>query len=75
MARRSAPPHSGPSYLPPSSHSVAAQNPMEIDYPKFRQIFAPEKMVGNISIVIGVGMFLGGITAVRLWGEALVGDI
>ena len=98
MARRAAPPNSGPSYLPPSSHSLAPRlnvDPNESRFQRFlreqvrsacirtprkvdklrQQVYAPEKIQGNISIVTGVGMFLGGIVAVRLWGEALVGDI
>ncbi|KAF8587487.1 hypothetical protein K439DRAFT_817609 [Ramaria rubella] len=82
MARRAAPPNSGPSYLPPSSHSIPGTgryyvDPNESRFQSFlrEQIFAPEKLPGNISIVTGVGMFLGGIAVMRVWGEALVGDI
>ncbi|KAJ4470877.1 hypothetical protein J3R30DRAFT_3300206 [Lentinula aciculospora] len=36
------------------------------------EVFAPEKLPGNISMVTGVGMFVGGILAVRSWGELLI---
>ena len=35
------------------------------------QIWAPEKIPGNISIVTGVGMFAGGIVLTRTFGEFL----
>lgn len=36
------------------------------------QIFAPEKLPGNVNILTGVGMFIGGILAVRTWGELMI---
>jgi hypothetical protein len=36
------------------------------------QILAPEKLPGNISILTGVGMFVGGILAARTWGELMI---
>ena len=36
------------------------------------QILAPEKLPGNVNIVTAVTMFLGGIFAVRTWGELMI---
>jgi hypothetical protein len=36
------------------------------------QVFAPDKLPGNVNIVAGVGLFVGGIFVVRRWGELFV---
>ncbi|KAF8232642.1 hypothetical protein L208DRAFT_927474 [Tricholoma matsutake] len=36
------------------------------------QIMAPDKLPGNISILTGVGLFLGGIIVARTWGELMI---
>lgn len=36
------------------------------------QLFAPDKLPGNISLVTGLAVFFGGIAAVRTWGELMV---
>lgn len=36
------------------------------------EIFAPEKLPGNISIASAVGLFVGGIIAIRTWGDLMV---
>lgn len=33
---------------------------------------APDKLPGNISILTGVGLFLGGIIVARTWGELMI---
>ena len=77
MARRSAPPHSGPAYYTPATISGGRgqlTNPNESALSTFlrEQIFAPEKLPGNINILTGVGVFLGGILFVRRWGDMLI---
>ncbi|KAI9511898.1 hypothetical protein F5148DRAFT_974503 [Russula earlei] len=76
MARRAAPPHSGPAYYTPAklAHSGALVDPNEGAWSRFTrtQIFAPDKLPGNINIVAGVGLFVGGIFVVRRWGELFV---
>ncbi|KAK0207124.1 hypothetical protein DFS33DRAFT_1452943 [Desarmillaria ectypa] len=76
MARRSAPPNSGPAYIPKNQHVQrrALNDPDESSFARFlrEEIYAPEKLSGNISIVIGVSTFIGGILAVRTWGEYMV---
>ncbi|KAI0059775.1 hypothetical protein BV25DRAFT_1022569 [Artomyces pyxidatus] len=74
MARRAAPPHSGPSYYTPAQLSGRGAPVDESAFSRFLrvQIFAPDKLPGNVNIVVGVGMFLGGIAVVRRWGELLV---
>lgn len=77
MARRSAPPNSGPAYIPhPSTQPPrrALHDPHESALARFmrEQLWAPEKIPGNISIVTGVGMFVAGIVVARRWGELMV---
>ncbi|KAK0491625.1 hypothetical protein IW261DRAFT_1324341 [Armillaria novae-zelandiae] len=76
MARRSAPPNSGPAYIPKNQHVQrrAIHDPDESAFTRFlrEEVYAPEKLPGNISIVVGVSTFIGGILAVRTWGEYMV---
>lgn len=75
MARRSAPPNSGPAYLSPHPHPAAGRrqlnDPNEGVFSRFmrEQIWAAEKMPGNISILTGVGVFAGGIVFARTMGD------
>ncbi|KAJ7262913.1 hypothetical protein C8J57DRAFT_444807 [Mycena rebaudengoi] len=73
MARRSAPPNSGPAYVQQNPRRTLA-DPDETAFGRFlrEEIFAPEKMGGNLSLVTGIGMFIGGILAVRTWGHMMV---
>ena len=76
MARRAAPPHSGPAYYTPAqlARSGPLVDPNESAWSRFlrTQIFAPDKLPGNANIVAGVGLFVGGIVVVRRWGELFV---
>ena len=36
------------------------------------EVFSPEKLPGNISVATAVGFFVGGVIAVRTWGDLLV---
>lgn len=75
MARRSAPANSGPQYISqPQRRQHTNEKSDETAFGRFmrEQIWAPEKLPGNLSIVTGVGMFVGGILAVRTWGELMV---
>ncbi|EIM91837.1 uncharacterized protein STEHIDRAFT_88502 [Stereum hirsutum FP-91666 SS1] len=76
MARRSAPPNSGPAYYTPAQlqPSRASVDPNEgfFGWLMREQILAPEKLPGNISIVTGVSVFLGGVFIMRKWGDLLV---
>ncbi|KAH8992406.1 hypothetical protein EDB92DRAFT_1857794 [Lactarius akahatsu] len=77
MARRAAPPHSGPAYYTPAQLTRSGAplvDPSESAWSRFvrTQIFAPDKLPGNINIVAGVGLFVGGILVVRRWGELFV---
>lgn len=77
MARRSAPPNSGPAYLSPYTNAPAGrrqlQDPNESRFSRFvrEQILAPEKLAGNINILTGVGVFVGGIVVARTMGDLL----
>ncbi|KAF8815914.1 hypothetical protein BYT27DRAFT_7078644 [Phlegmacium glaucopus] len=73
MARRSAPP-THPSYLPHPQHAPRLNDPNESTFSKFlrTEVFAPEKLPGNISVATAVSLFIGGIIAVRTWGDLLV---
>ncbi|EPQ61313.1 hypothetical protein GLOTRDRAFT_54228 [Gloeophyllum trabeum ATCC 11539] len=78
MARRSAPPGSGPAYMAP--HGAVRiggrphHDPDESAFSRFmrEQIFAPEKLPGNINIATAVSLFGFGIFAVRTWGDLLL---
>ncbi|KAJ6629400.1 hypothetical protein B0H10DRAFT_1776635 [Mycena sp. CBHHK59/15] len=75
MARRSAPPNSGPAYIQHSrSQGRTLADPDESAFKRFlrEEVFAPEKIGGNLSLVTGIGMFVGGILAVRTWGGMMV---
>lgn len=74
MARRAAPPGSGPAYV---SKNAGSRKQIETDESSFsrflrEEIYAPEKLPGNLSILTGVGLFAGGIVVVRTWGEIFV---
>ena len=80
MARRAAPPNSGPAYYTPA-HLARGGGPNgslvdsnESAWSRFlrTQVFAPDKLSGNINIATGVGLFVGGIFVVRRWGELFV---
>ncbi|GLB41360.1 hypothetical protein LshimejAT787_0905750 [Lyophyllum shimeji] len=76
MARRAAPPSSGPAYVPhPSQRRAALAGGIDDEdrsaFSRFiqREILAPEKLPGNLNMLTGAAMFIGGIIAVRTWGE------
>jgi len=74
MARRSAP-SAQPAYLSHSQHDHrASHDPNEPTFSRFlrTEVFAPEKLPGNISIASAVGLFVGGIIAIRTWGDLMV---
>lgn len=76
MARRSAPPNSGPAYISKNQGAPrrAINDPNESAFSRFlrEQIYAPDKLPGNISVLTGMSMFIGGILAVRKWGALMV---
>ncbi|KII83951.1 hypothetical protein PLICRDRAFT_168482 [Plicaturopsis crispa FD-325 SS-3] len=77
MARRSAPPNSGPAYLAPHhAHGGRRQlnDPNESAFSRFlrEQLWAPEKLPGNIQIATAVSVFVGGIFVARRWGDLMV---
>ncbi|KAH9947383.1 hypothetical protein B0H21DRAFT_692071 [Amylocystis lapponica] len=76
MARRSAPPHSGPAYYSgaPMRTRGAIPDPNESALSQFmrEEVWAPEKLPGNISILTGFVVFIGGIAAIRSFGELLI---
>ncbi|KAG6916501.1 hypothetical protein DXG01_006500 [Tephrocybe rancida] len=77
MARRSAPPSSAPSYVPHPSQRRAVGGGRDADQSAFSkfldaEIFAPEKLPGNLNLLTGLTMFFGGIFAVRAWGELMI---
>jgi hypothetical protein len=79
MARRAAPPNSGPAYYTPAHLARSGANgslvdPNESAWSRFlrTQVFAPDKLPGNVNIVAGVGLFVSGIFVVRRWGEMFV---
>ncbi|TFK24598.1 hypothetical protein FA15DRAFT_669469 [Coprinopsis marcescibilis] len=74
MARRAAP-SAEPAYLPHIPHQGRRLNdPNESAFSRFlrTEIYAPEKLPGNFSILTGAAVFFGGIVALRTWGELMV---
>ncbi|KAF8258099.1 hypothetical protein EI94DRAFT_1624790 [Lactarius quietus] len=72
----SAPPNSRPSYFMPmqlTHHSAPLIDPNESVWSHFlcTQVFAQDKLPGNVNTVAGVGLFIGGtsIQVVCRWGE------
>ncbi|KZV94782.1 hypothetical protein EXIGLDRAFT_644857 [Exidia glandulosa HHB12029] len=76
MARRSAPPHSAPAYVSRGQGQSHAGGRIldESSFGRFmrEEIWAPEKLPGNISIATGVGLFVAGVVVVRTWGELMI---
>jgi hypothetical protein len=75
MARRSA----NPTIPAPYKSQLGAGRRLQADmdessFSRFlrEQIYAPEKLPGNISVLTGVGLFFGGVVAVRAWGDLLI---
>jgi hypothetical protein len=66
-----------PTYIPQHpqiSQRRALNDPNESAFSRFlrEEVWAPDKMSGNLSIMTGIGMFIGGIVAVRTWGELMI---
>lgn len=74
MARRSAPPNAGPAYYGAPTPRRQLHDPNESAVSRFfrEEVWAPEKLPGNINILTGVAVFFGGIFAMRNWGELIV---
>ncbi|OCH89808.1 hypothetical protein OBBRIDRAFT_731961 [Obba rivulosa] len=74
MARRSAPPGSGPAFYSGAPTRRAIHDPNESAFSKFmrEEVWAPEKLPGNLSILTGVVVFFGGVAAMRTWGDLLI---
>lgn len=71
MARRAAPSASAPA-LPEKQRRLNDANTSSFSRFMRDQVWAPEKLPGNISILTGVGVFIGGIVVVRTWGELMI---
>jgi len=75
MARRSAPPGSGPAYYSGAPvRRGALHDPNESKFSAFmrEEVWAPEKLPGNVSILTGLVVFFGGIAAIRTWGDMMI---
>ena len=75
MARRAAPPGSGPAYYNPALLGHGHHHDSdESAFSRFlrEQVFAPEKLPGNFNIATGLAVFVGGIFVMRRWGELMV---
>ncbi|PPQ74236.1 hypothetical protein CVT24_001107 [Panaeolus cyanescens] len=71
MARRSAP-SAQPSYI--SHPGARGGDSDESAFSRFwrTEVVAADKLPGNISIASAVGLFVGGIIAIRTWGDLMV---
>ena len=79
MARRSAAPNSGPAYYSRSAVTgrpgIQDLNDAETSaFSRFmnEEIWAPEKLPGNIAIVTSVGVFAAGVFFVRKFGDLII---
>ncbi|EGN94290.1 hypothetical protein SERLA73DRAFT_143910 [Serpula lacrymans var. lacrymans S7.3] len=74
MARRAAPPNASPAFLSAPTTRRAIHDPNESSFSRFmrEQIWAPEKLPGNISIITGVSVFAGGVFVARTFGELFI---
>jgi len=65
-----------PAYMQPpvSAPRQALHDPNESGFSRFlrEEIWAPEKLPGNVNILVSLTLFLGGIAATRTWGELLI---
>lgn len=71
MARRSANP---PRQAAPASYIQPREEANEGSFQRFlrTEIYAPEKRAGNLSLLVGITMFAGGIVGARLFGDILI---
>lgn len=79
MARRSAAPNSGPTYYSRSAVTgrPGIQDLDEVESSAFsrfmsEEIWAPEKLPGNVAIATSVGVFVAGIYFVRKFGDLII---
>ncbi|KIM54950.1 hypothetical protein SCLCIDRAFT_335422 [Scleroderma citrinum Foug A] len=74
MARRAAPQNAVPGLFAAPPPRRAIHDPNENAFSRFirEEIWAPEKLPGNVSIVTGVVVFAAGVFAARTWGDILV---
>ena len=79
MARRSAAPNSGPTYYSrsaiPSRPGIQDLDDVETSFfSRFmnEEVWAPEKLPGNIAIVTSVGVFVAGVFFVRKFGDLII---
>ncbi|KAI0820601.1 hypothetical protein BC628DRAFT_1413005 [Trametes gibbosa] len=52
----------------------AIHDPNETAFSRFmrEQVWGPENLPGNISILTAATVFLGGIAVIRTWGELMI---
>ncbi|CAL1697223.1 unnamed protein product [Somion occarium] len=74
MARRSAPPNAGPAYYGAPTQRRQLNDPNESAFSRFmrEEVWAAEKLPGNVNIVTGLALFFGGIFAIRTWGDQMI---
>ena len=70
MARRAAPGQSPFGIAPP--RRVVDPNESAVSRFMREEIFSPENLPGNLSILTSVVVFFGGIAAMRTWGELMI---
>ncbi|RDX45046.1 hypothetical protein K466DRAFT_588806 [Polyporus arcularius HHB13444] len=71
MARRAAP-GASPFGLAPPRRVIHDPNESAISRFMREEIFAPENIPGNLSILTSVVVFFGGIAAMRTWGDLMI---
>lgn len=73
MARRPPPQNAAMFGVPPPPRR-ALNDPNESAFSRFvrEEVFAPEKLMGNINIFTAIGVFATGVFVARTWGDLLV---
>lgn len=72
MARRPPPQNAAMFGVPPPRRAL--NDPNESAFSRFmrEEVFAPEKIMGNINVLTAAGVFAAGVFVARTWGDFLV---
>lgn len=72
MARRAPPQNAALFGVPPPRRALNDPNESVFSRLIREEVFAPEKLAGNINIFTAVSVFAAGVFVARTWGDLLV---
>ena len=72
MARRAPPQNAALFGVPPPRRTLNDPNESIFSRLIREEVFAPEKLAGNINIFTAVSVFAAGVFVARTWGDLLV---